>query len=72
MSRDPLAQSKFLSFVLRHQPETIGLVGRAVDAGRMQADGFKFYVADNGVWLTDAVPPGYLIDVPLIQDTHHG
>ena len=31
-----------------------------VDALRMHADGFKFYVADNGVWLTDRVPPEFL------------
>lgn len=32
-----------------------------VDAARMQADGHAFFRADNGVWLTDAVPPQYLI-----------
>ncbi len=31
-----------------------------VAAGRMQAEGFAFYQADNGVWLTDAVPPQFL------------
>jgi putative RNA 2'-phosphotransferase len=31
-----------------------------VDAGRMHRDGHKFYLSANGVWLTDAVPPGYL------------
>jgi putative RNA 2'-phosphotransferase len=31
-----------------------------VDAGRMYRDGYKFYLSTNGVWLTDAVPPGYL------------
>jgi putative RNA 2'-phosphotransferase len=31
-----------------------------VDAGRMHRDGHKFFVSANGVWLTDAVPPGYL------------
>jgi putative RNA 2'-phosphotransferase len=31
-----------------------------VDAGRMQRDGHGFFVSANGVWLTDAVPPGYL------------
>lgn len=31
-----------------------------VAAGRMQADGLVFWQADNGVWLTDAVPPAYL------------
>ena len=31
-----------------------------VDALRMAQDGMKFYRAENGVWLTDAVPPQYL------------
>ena len=30
-----------------------------VDAGRMHRDGHRFYLSANGVWLTDAVPPGY-------------
>lgn len=32
----------------------------AVASGRMQADGIAFHQAENGVWLTDRVPPGYL------------
>jgi putative RNA 2'-phosphotransferase len=31
-----------------------------VDALRMCAAGFNFYLADNGVWLTDRVPPEFL------------
>jgi len=31
-----------------------------VQAGRMFRDGFEFFVSDNGVWLTDHVPPEYL------------
>lgn len=31
-----------------------------VAAGQMQADGLVFWQAENGVWLTDAVPPTYL------------
>jgi len=31
-----------------------------VDAGQMQADGFEFYISENGVWLTDNVPVKYL------------
>jgi putative RNA 2'-phosphotransferase len=38
--------------------------GRAVvfriDTGRMRAAGHAFFRADNGVWLTDAVPPDFL------------
>ncbi len=32
----------------------------AVDAGRMHREGNKFLRSVNAVWLTDAVPPGYL------------
>lgn len=32
----------------------------AVEAGRMHRDGHPFYLSQNGVWLTDGVPPGYL------------
>lgn len=31
-----------------------------VDTQGMQADGFKFFRSDNGVWLTDHVPPEYI------------
>lgn len=31
-----------------------------VDAAEMSADGHQFFRSDNGVWLTDAVPPSYL------------
>jgi putative RNA 2'-phosphotransferase len=31
-----------------------------IDAARMERDGHKFFVSDNEVWLTDAVPPKYL------------
>jgi putative RNA 2'-phosphotransferase len=32
-----------------------------VDAGGMHRDGHKFLLSANGVWLTDAVPPGYVL-----------
>lgn len=32
-----------------------------VDAATMARDGYPFYRSDNGVWLTDAVPPQYLL-----------
>jgi putative RNA 2'-phosphotransferase len=35
-----------------------------VDAARMHAQGFSFYLADNGVWLTDHVPPQFLTLLP--------
>lgn len=31
-----------------------------IDAKRMAADGHKFWVSDNGVWLADSVPVQYL------------
>lgn len=31
-----------------------------VDARKMEEDGYSFYQAHNGVWLTEAVPPRYL------------
>ena len=37
-----------------------------VDARRMHRQGHTFFVAENGVWLTDAVPAEY---VALIDDT---
>jgi putative RNA 2'-phosphotransferase len=32
-----------------------------VDAASMAHDGYEFFRSDNGVWLTDEVPPGYLL-----------
>ncbi|MEM6257463.1 MAG: RNA 2'-phosphotransferase [Planctomycetota bacterium] len=32
-----------------------------VDAKRMHADGFEFFVTQNDVWLVDSVPPKYLL-----------
>ena len=31
-----------------------------VYAGQMYTDGYQFYCSENGVWLTDEVPPQYL------------
>ena len=31
-----------------------------VDAAAMARDGYRFFLSDNGVWLTDHVPPQYL------------
>ena len=60
--------SNFLSYVLRRRPDTIGieldsegwtgidaLISAAAQGGR--PDGYTFFLADNGVWLTHAVPP---------------
>lgn len=32
-----------------------------VDAGKMHGQGFKFFLSVNGVWLTDSVPPTFLM-----------
>lgn len=32
----------------------------AIDSAKMAADGYKFRVSANGVWLTDHVPPQYI------------
>lgn len=50
---------------LSREPATAYLVGKrhgapvvlTIAAGRMHAQGFTFYLSDNGVWLTSRVPP---------------
>lgn len=37
-----------------------GFTVLAINAKAMLADGHKFYISDNGVWLSDHVPPNYL------------
>jgi len=32
--------------------------------GEMAKNGYQFYLADNGVWLTDQVPPEYVQVLP--------
>ena len=31
-----------------------------IAAGKMAKSGILFYISDNGVWLVDVVPPGYI------------
>lgn len=33
-----------------------------INAGQMNQDGIKFYLSNNGVWLTEYVSPKYIID----------
>ena len=40
----------------RHGPPVV----LEIDARRMYEDGFVFFLTENGVWLTEAVPPDYL------------
>lgn len=35
-----------------------------VNAEKMTTDGYDFYLSENGVWLTKAVPAGYLTRLP--------
>ncbi len=42
----------------RHRRETALVL--AVDAAAMAAAGIEFYCSENGVWLVDSVPVGYL------------
>jgi putative RNA 2'-phosphotransferase len=37
-----------------------GIVVFEVDAKTMLANGYKFFLSDNGVWLVDSVPPPFL------------
>jgi len=54
---------------LSADPETAGKVGQRhgkpvifeVAAGQMYQAGHLFYFSENGVWLTDTVPPAFLI-----------
>lgn len=39
----------------RGKPEIL-----SINAPKMHQDGFKFYVSENGVWLTDHVPAEYI------------
>lgn len=36
-----------------------------IETGKMAEDGFKFYLSENGVWLTKSVPPEYFV---LLKD----
>ncbi len=38
-----------------------------IDARRMHLKGFEFFLAENGVWLTNDVPPDFLHASPLDQ-----
>lgn len=52
---------------LSHDEETAERVGRRhgepvvlkIEAGKMNKDGFSFYLSENGVWLTKLVPAEY-------------
>lgn len=52
----------------RHGPPIV----LEVDAARMAADGHRFAVSANGVWLTDAVPAKYLQRLPTPAASRRG
>lgn len=62
---------------LSTDPQTAVQVGRRrgaavvlrIDAARMHRDGFEFRCSDNGVWLTERVPPQYLHGPALASDS---
>lgn len=45
---------------MRHAKRQNELVILAIDCKKMLADGYNFYIAENGVWLADYVPAKYL------------
>ena len=57
-------QHVHLSTTLETAQKVGGRHGKAVvltiQTSAMTAQGFKFYCSDNGVWLTDAVPPEFI------------
>jgi putative RNA 2'-phosphotransferase len=67
--RDGLVKGARHHVHLSERVETAAAVGRRhgrlvvleVRAGAMQRDGIEFYRTPNGVWLTDGVPPRYLL-----------
>jgi putative RNA 2'-phosphotransferase len=66
--RDGLLKQQRHHVHLHHDPALAEKVGARrgkgvvlrVDAAAMQADGMAFFVTENQVWLTEAVPPRYL------------
>ena len=48
---------------MRHAKSPKNLVIFKIDWERMLEDGYEFYLSDNGVVLTKAVPPKYLIQI---------
>ncbi len=53
-----------VSVGMRHGKPTV----LTIEAGRMYADGFQFFLSKNGVWLTKKVPPEYLHEKQTSQE----
>jgi putative RNA 2'-phosphotransferase len=60
MRRHHVHLSKDIATALRVGARHGKPVVLAVAANKMTADGFRFFVSANGVWLVDHVPPNYL------------
>ena len=39
-----------------------------INSGKMFVQGYKFYLSKNGVWLTDYVPPEYIVGTAPVMD----
>lgn len=55
--------STAFSVGMRHAKNIDNLIIISVDTRQMINDGYKFYVAENGVWLSDYIPPQYISNV---------
>jgi len=42
-------------------PATEKPVVLRIESGAMHTDGYLFYLSENGVWLTERVPPDYIL-----------
>lgn len=66
--RQGLLKGKRHHVHLHANPEAASISGKrhgecvvlSIDAGAMRRDGFRFYVTENHVWLTELVPPKYI------------
>jgi putative RNA 2'-phosphotransferase len=71
MSRDHLHLSKDEDTArkvgMRHLRSMYDLVVLRINSDAMHADGYKFFLSDNGVWLTERVPTFYIGDVNFIK-----
>lgn len=52
---------------MRHAKRKENLVILEIDVKKMFSDGYDFYVAENGVWLTDFVPAKYISTTHTIR-----
>lgn len=62
MSRHAVHLSTSLETAIKVGSRKGKVVVLTVDAERMATDGYKFFVSENGVWLTDNVPVNYIIE----------